>query len=132
MTPDGMTVSRSALGPKATSDRLVAQIAAHGMSVFARIDHAAAAKAVGLDLLPTEVLIFGAARGGTPLMQAAQTAGIDLPLKLLVWQDAVGDTWVGYNNPPWLAVRHGIAGADDAIGAMTKALSALASSVATD
>jgi uncharacterized protein (DUF302 family) len=130
MTPDGMTVGASALGPKQTADRLAAEIEARGMSVFARIDHAAAAAAVGLELRATEVLIFGAAKGGTPLMQAAQTIGIDLPLKLLVWQDAGGKTWVGYNEPAWLAERHGVVGADGPIAAMTAALAALAKSVA--
>ena len=79
--------------------------------MFARIDHAAGAAAVGLSLRPTEVLIFGNAKGGTPLMQSVQTIGIDLPLKALVWQDASGDTWLSYNDPAWLAHRHGLSGA---------------------
>ncbi len=77
------------------------------MTVFARIDHAAAAKAEGLSLRPTELLIFGNARAGTPLMQAAQTTGIDLPLRALIWLDADGTTWLGYNDPDWFAARHG-------------------------
>jgi uncharacterized protein (DUF302 family) len=78
--------------------------------VFAWIDHAEGATAVGLPLRPTEVLIFGNAKGGTPLMQAVQTTGIDLPLKALVWQDAAGDTWLSYNDPAWIAARHGASG----------------------
>ncbi len=78
-----------------------------GMTVFARIDHAAGAKAVDMPLRPTELLIFGNARGGTPLMQAQQTVGIDLPLKALAWEDADGKTWLSYNEPAWLAARHG-------------------------
>ena len=70
-------------------NRIEAEVKARGMSVFARIDHAAGAAAVELSLRPTEVLIFGNAKGGTPLMQSEQTIGIDLPLKALVWQDAV-------------------------------------------
>ncbi len=73
------------------------------MTILARIDHAAAAAKVGMTLRPTEVLIFGDPLAGTPLMQAAQTLGIDLPLKALVWQDDAGKTWVAYNDPTWLA-----------------------------
>ncbi len=80
-------------------DRLEVEIKAKGLTVFARIDHAAGAAQVGLALRPTEVLIFGNARGGTPLMQSSQTAGIDLPLKCLVWQDEAGKTWLSYNDP---------------------------------
>ena len=76
------------------------------MTVFARIDHGAGAEAVDLPLRPTELLIFGSAQAGTSLMQSAQTIGIDLPLKALVWQDAGGTTWLGYNDPDWLASRH--------------------------
>ena len=79
------------------------------MQVFARIDHAAGAAEAGLELTPTELIIFGNARAGTPLMQANPTMGIDLPLKALVWQDAAGKTWLSYDQPAWLAQRHGIA-----------------------
>jgi uncharacterized protein (DUF302 family) len=78
------------------------------LTVFARIDHAAGAAEAGMSLRPTELLIFGNAKGGTPLMQATQTIGIDLPLKALVWQDASGNTWLSYNDPSWLAKRHGL------------------------
>lgn len=77
------------------------------MKLFARIDHAAGAATVGRTLRPTEVFIFGNPQGGTPLMECAQTAGIDLPLKALVWQDDNGQVWVGYNDPAWIASRHG-------------------------
>jgi uncharacterized protein (DUF302 family) len=76
---------------------------------------------------PTEVIIFGNARAGTPLMQTAQTIGIDLPLRVLVWQDAAGKTWLAYNAPRWLAGRHGAeVGADQVLRAMTDALAAIA------
>src|SRR6266404_2448360 len=78
------------------------------MTVFARIDHQAEAAAVGLTLPPTEVIIFGNGKGGTPLMQAGRTAAIDLPLKALVWQEASGKTWLSYNDPEWIAKRHGL------------------------
>jgi uncharacterized protein (DUF302 family) len=86
MAADGLTTIRSGHGPKDTMDRLEAAVRAKGMAVFARIDHAAGATGVGLSLRPTEVLIFGNAKTGTPLMQSVQTIGIDLPLRALVWQ----------------------------------------------
>ena len=81
---------------------------AAGLQVFARVDHAAGARAAGLELRPTELLLFGNARGGTLLMQDKQTAGIDLPLKALAWADKDGQTWLGYNDPGWIAGRHGL------------------------
>ena len=97
------------------------------MTVFARIDHGAGAEAVGLSLRPTELLIFGNARAGTPLMQAAQTVGIDLPLKALAWQDADGTTWLAYNDPEWFTARHGVGMHTAAVRqAMAEALAATA------
>ena len=96
---EGLTSVRSRFGPKETMDRLETEIRAHGMTVFARVDHAVGAAEVGLTLRPTELIIFGNGRGGTPLMQAVQTVGIDLPLKALVWEDAGGKTWLSYNEP---------------------------------
>lgn len=108
-------------------DRLEADIKAQGMQVFARIDHAALASKTGMMLQPTELLIFGNHHAGTPLMQANQTIGIDLPLKALVWQDASGGTRLSYNDPRWLAGRHGLSqAADAAVNAMAAALDALA------
>ena len=98
------------------------------MTVFAHIDHAAGATAVGLSLRPTELLIFGNAKAGTPLMQSIQTVGIDLPLKALVWQDASGTAWLSYNDPAFLARRHGVEGAENTTtNAMAGALEAIAS-----
>ena len=107
-TPDGLVTLKSAFPVKETVDRLVHQVEAKGLTVFCRIDHAANAVSAGLQLRPTEVLIFGNAKGGTPLMQATQTIGIDLPLKALAWEDAAGQTWLAYNDPVWLTARHGI------------------------
>ena len=103
---EGLTSIRSSFGPKETAERLRNEIRARGMIIFARIDHAAGATSVGLSLPPTELIIFGNARGGTPLMQFAQTVGIDLPLKALVWEDSHGTTWISYNEPSWIAQRH--------------------------
>jgi uncharacterized protein (DUF302 family) len=113
-------------------NRLEAEIKAKGMTVFARIDHAAGATEAGLSLPPTELLIFGNAKAGTPLMQAVQTVGVDLPLKALVWQDASGGTWLSYNDPGWLAQRHGLGGETQAaVGMMAKALDAVAKAATT-
>ena len=132
MAIEGLTTIASSLGPKQTMDRLEAEIKAKGPTVFARIDHAAGAAQVGLTLRPTEVLVFGNARGGTPLMQANQTVGIDLPLKCLVWQDEAGKTWLSYNEPGWIARRHGLGAATDpAVKAMTAMLGAVTKAAAS-
>ena len=110
-------------------DRLQAEIRAQGMTVFARIDHAAGAAEVGLTLRSTELIIFGNARGGTPLMQSAQTVGIDLPLKILVWEDTAGKTWISYNEPSWIAQRHSVADAEPVVSKMAAGLSAMSRAV---
>lgn len=127
MTPDGLTTVASRYGPRDTADRLAAAVTSRGMAVMARIDHAAAAASVGMELRPTEVLVFGNPKAGTPLMQMAQTVGIDLPLRALVWQDADGATWLGYNDPQWLASRHlASATGSPAVDGMRQALAAVA------
>lgn len=131
MAADGLTTVRSSFGPEETMNRLEAAVRAKGLTVFAHVDHAAGAAAVGIDLRPTDLLIFGNARGGTPLMQAEQTIGIDLPLKALVWQDADGATWLSYNDPSWIVQRHGAGQLDAVIGALTAALKALATAATT-
>ncbi len=132
MKPDGMTICLSSYGPQETMDRLSDAVTEGGISVLARIDHAAAAAKVGMALRPTEVMIFGNPRAGTPLMQAAQTTGIDLPLKALVWQDEEGKTWLAYNDAQWLANRHSLeAAADRVLGAMSEALTAVAKAATT-
>jgi len=121
---EGLVTIPSQFGPKDTMDRLEAAIRSQGMQVFARIDHAAGAAKAGLALRPTELLIFGNARAGTPLMQVAPTVAIDLPLKALVWEDASGNTWLSYNEPGWLAQRHGLgAGTDRILESMAAVLS---------
>jgi uncharacterized protein (DUF302 family) len=121
MAARGLNTIRSSFGPEETMNRFEAEVRAKGMIAFAHIDHAAGAAAVGLSLRPTELLIFGNARGGTPLMELAQTAGIDLPLKVLVWQDASGITWLSYNDPTWIAKRHGL---HSEVGATVRVLNA--------
>ena len=127
MAADGLIAIPSRFGAKETMDRLEADIKAKGMTVFARIDHAAGAAEVGLPLRPTELLLFGSARAGTPLMQVNQAIGIDLPLAL-VFQDAAGKVWLAFNDPRWIAQRHKLGGdTDAAVKAMAAALDALAS-----
>ena len=121
MSAEGLTILPSAHGARETMDRLATEVAAAGMTIFARIDHAAGAAAVGMTMPPMEVLVFGAPKAGTPLMLAAPTIGIDLPLKALVWQDEAGAVWLAYNRPAWIAERHGAAG-KPAVQAMADAL----------
>jgi uncharacterized protein (DUF302 family) len=124
---DGLITVPSSHPAGPTLDRLAAAVAVAGLQVFARIDHAAGAADAGLDLRPTQLLVFGQARGGTPLMQQAQTAGIDLPLKALAWTDADGQTWLSYNDPAWIAHRHQLGAASTpVVQALTGALARLA------
>jgi uncharacterized protein (DUF302 family) len=103
---DGLVEVKSPHSAAVTMTRLEDTVKQRGLVVFARIDHAQGALKIGKTLRPTEVLIFGSPQGGTPLMECAQTAGIDLPLKALVWEDAAAQVWVGYNDPAYLAQRH--------------------------
>ena len=131
MNENGLITIRSNNSVKATIDRLEARLKAGGVTVFARIDHAAGAASAGMPLRPTELLIFGNPKAGTPLMQANQTIGIDLPLKILVWEDDSGGVWITYNDPAWLAKRHNLGGnAAAAVKAMGDALTKLAEAAA--
>lgn len=111
-----------------TMDRLERAVRDRELIVVARVDHAAAAQKAGLTLRPTQLLIFGSPKAGTPLMQSAQSVGIDLPLKALVWEDDTGQVWLGYNDPAWLASRHGITDRAGVIRAITGVLDALSDS----
>lgn len=125
---EGLISLKSRYQPKETMERLESAVLERGLTIFARIDHGAAASNVGLPLRPTDLLIFGSPKGGTPAMQAAQTSGIDLPLKALVWQDANGTTWFSYNDPGWIAARHEIGTeAKAAVSGMSALLQAIAS-----
>lgn len=123
---DGLVSVKSSLGAQETADRLGRLIVERGMTLFNRIDHAAGAKKVGMELGFTEVLIFGNPKGGTPLMMCEQRVGIDLPLKMLVWEDEAGEVWVGYHDPKSLKDRHGITGCDKVLQKMKGALEKLA------
>lgn len=104
---NGLVAVKSPYGQAETLSRLEAQLRQRNLAVVARVDHAGAAQRIGQALRPTEVMIFGNPQAGTPLMQCAQTVGIDLPVKALVWVDAGAQTWLGYNDPVWLVRRHG-------------------------
>lgn len=119
---NGLLVVKSAHGVKETIDRLEAALKEKGVTVVARVDHADAAAKNGLTLRPTAVLIFGNPKAGTPMMQCAQTMGIDLPQKALVWQDEKGDVWLAYNEQLYLARRHGAIGCEQAIAANAGAM----------
>ena len=105
---DGLVAIKSPYSAKATMDKFETIVKDKGLNIFARIDHAGGAAKIGKTLRATEVLIFGNPQGGTPFMECAQSVGIDLPLKALVWEDATSQVWLGYNDPVYLAQRHGV------------------------
>jgi len=127
---DELTVKSSKYSVKETVDRLTAALKDKGIAPVARIDHAAAAKGVGLELKPTEVLLFGNPRLGTPLMQANRHIAIDLPMKVLVWEDDAGKVWIGYTSPETLKRRYKIEGRDDVLKSMAGALETFAGAAA--
>jgi uncharacterized protein (DUF302 family) len=127
MPDNGLVSVQSRVSANETLERLLAALAARKLTVFARVDHAAGAASVGLPLRATEVVIFGNPKGGTALMQDRQLAGIDLPLKALVFEDADGRAWLAYNDPAWIAERHGLGAASAAaVKAMAELLGAIA------
>jgi uncharacterized protein (DUF302 family) len=127
MTENGLVSVQSRFATRETIDRFLAALAERKLTVFARVDHAAGAASVGLSLRPTELVIFGNPQGGTALMQDRQSAGIDLPLKALIWEDSDGKTWLAYNDPNWVAQRHALgSGSAPAVKAMTALLAAIA------
>ena len=99
---NGLTTIPSDFSVQETIDRLAAMVTSKGLSIFARIDHAANAGQAGLTLRPTYLIIFGNPKAGTPLMQDNQVSGIDLPVKALAWQDEAGKVWLTYNEASWL------------------------------
>src|SRR5262245_9020362 len=125
-----LTVKGSKYPAKETVDRLTLALKDKGIAPVARVDHAAGAKGVGLDLKPTEVLLFGNPKLGTPLMQANRHIAIDLPMKVLVWEDDGGKVWIGYTSPGTLKARYKIEGRDDVLKAMAGALEAFATAAA--
>ena len=119
---NGIISIRSSHDVKTTVDRLENKLREKGMTVFIRINHAEGAQKVGKKLRPTELIIFGNPKVGTPLMQCGQSAAIDLPQKALIWQDETGQVWLSYNDPKYLASRHSIKGCSEVIKKIEKAL----------
>ena len=127
MDIDGMSYWTSLCSFEETLQRLLEAVRQQGMTVFGHIDHAKAAAEAGLELQPLQVVVFGNARAGTKLMQSAPTIGIDLPLRAMVRTDDEGTTWVAYNDPSWIAARHGArAGNEQVLANIRHALTAIA------
>lgn len=127
---DGLVTLASPHPVSVTVDRLEQGLGAAGFRIFARVDHGAGAKSVDMELRPTQLLIFGKPEAGTLLMQSAQTVGIELPLKYLVWEDAQGAVTIGWNDPDWLTRRHGIADRAKVVGNIQGALKKFATEAA--
>lgn len=121
----GLVKLESRSSVKETTDRLAEAVEQRGIRIVARVDHAAGAKAAGMDLAPSELLIFGNPKLGTPLMQTNPEIGIDLPIKVLTWQDKDGKVWIGYAAPDEIVSRHGVSGRDEIVKAMRGALDGL-------
>ena len=120
---NGLINVKSSHDTKTTADRLENALKQKGMTVFIRIDHTAGAQKVGQKLRPTELVVFGNPKVGTPLMQCRQSTAIDLPQKALIWEDEEGQVWLSYNNPNYLVERHGITGCAEVVKKIEKALS---------
>jgi len=119
---DGLINKKSAFGASETLDRLETVLKEKGITLFARVSHSAGAEGVGIALRPTELLIFGNPKLGSHFFTSRQTAGIDLPMKALAWEDADGQVWLTYNDPQYIADRHGIADRGEIVSKMTGAL----------
>jgi uncharacterized protein (DUF302 family) len=126
LAADGLVAVRSPHAVRETIDRFEAAAKSRGLTIFLRVDHAAGAKKIGKDLRPTELLVLGNPQGGTPLMECAQSAGIDLPLKALAWEDAAGQVWLGYNDPQFILRRHEGKDCEPVAQNLAKALAILA------
>lgn len=118
----GMINMKSKYSVAETIDRLESALNKKGMTIFTRVDHSAGAKKAGMQLRPTELLIFGNPKVGTPLMLCSQTTALDLPQKALAYQDKEGQVWLAYNDPAYMAERHAIKGCDKAIQKVANAL----------
>lgn len=119
---DGLIMVKSSHSVAATADKLEAVLSEKGMKIMNRIDHAAGAKSAGMTLRPTQLVIFGNPKVGTPLMQCARSVAIDLPQKALIWEDENGQVWLGYNDPAYLKGRHAVDGCDEVLAKVSGAL----------
>ncbi len=127
---DGVINIPSDFSVKRTADRMVKVLKKKGMTVFKRVKHSSAAGKVGITLRPTELIIFGNPKVGSPLMRCQQSVAIDLPQKVLIWKDENGKVWLTYNDPDYLKQRHSIEGCDGVLGKIKKALAGLTKAAA--
>lgn len=126
MADNGLVSVKSSFDVSTTAERLEEKLKAKGMTIFSRINHAEGAAKLGKELRPTELIIFGNLKVGTPLMQCQQTVAIDLPQKALIWQDEDHQVWLTYNDPSYLASRHRINACEEALKKVTGALNKFA------
>jgi uncharacterized protein (DUF302 family) len=132
LAESGLVTVRSNFSVRETGTRLAWLVEEKGMRIVARINHAAGAASVDMMLRPTELLIFGNPKVGTPLMQCEQTVAIDLPQKMLIWEDESGTVWLTYNDPQYLAERHNIQGCEENIGKVAGALANFAKAATSE
>ena len=132
LAADGLIMVKSNHSVAATADRLEAALSKIGMTIMNRINHAAGAESVNMELRPTELVIFGNPKVGTPLMQCSQTVAVDLPQKALIWEDENGQVWLGYNDPQYLKIRHAIEGCDPVLAKVEAALKNFARAATAD
>jgi len=132
LAESGLVTVHSNFSVRETGNRLVSLLEEKGMRIVARINHAAGAASVDMTLSPTELLIFGNPKVGTPLMQCEQTVAIDLPQKMLIWEDASGAVWLTYNDPNYLADRHNIQGCEENIRNVAGALANFAKAATSE
>lgn len=126
----GLVQIKSQYSVEQTASRLVDGIEAKGLKLFTQIDHAAGAKSVGLTIPPTQLILFGNPKVGTPLMQCSSSVAIDLPHKALVWEDTSGQVWVGYNDAQYLSQRHNLANCEAVLNKVGNVLRSLATEAA--
>jgi uncharacterized protein (DUF302 family) len=122
----GLESIKSAHSVDETLNRLESALREKGMKIFARIDHAQGAQEMGMELPPTALLIFGNPKVGTPLMKCGRSVAVDLPQKALAWEDENGQVWLSYNDPRYLAQRHGLEGCNEVLDKVSKALTSFA------
>ena len=129
---DGIVKVSSDFNVEQTANRMEKILVAKGMTIFNRINHSQAAEKVGIKLRPTELLIFGNPKAGSPLMQCQQQVAIDLPQKALIWEDKENKVWISYNDPEYLARRHNITGCEEAIDKIKNALAGISAKAASE
>ncbi len=128
---DGVVNVRSTFNVKETADRMESILKEKGMTIFNRIKHSESAGRIGIELRDTELIIFGNPKVGSPLMKCQQSVAIDLPQKVLIWEDDEDKVWISYNDPRYLEKRHNITGCEEVISKIEKALAGIAKSVST-